>query len=90
MKDIAANIHRVLYKKSDKANSPENQSEDFLAGFEVGKRREINDPIPAEYARRGRPHLGTKECDKFKEWKRGYWASRLQGSVAKFYERNGA
>lgn len=87
MKDIAGNIHRGIYGKSDKANASENQSEEFQTGFAIGKE---NDPayITAEYWRRGEPIPDTPEFAQFEEWKRGFWAGRIQESVAKFYERN--
>lgn len=87
MKDIAAAIHRGLYGKSDKANSSENQGEEFQTGFAIGKENEP-DCITSEYFRRGEPLPDTDEYHRFEEWKRGFWAGRMQETVVKFYERH--
>lgn len=81
-----------MYGKSDKANAQGNQSEDFQAGFAAGKDRDRStdnlDCIGVEYLRRKEPPIDTKDFAKFKEWKRGFWAGRMQEGVTKFYERN--
>jgi hypothetical protein len=85
MKDIAALIHRTLYDKSDKANAQENRNSQFQAGYEHGisENEGGTDLIAAEYERRNEPGVETVEFALFREWKRGFWAGRMQKSFTK-------
>lgn len=82
MKDIAAQIHRGLYKKSDKANAPENQSDEWQAGYAAGLAHERGGAsmIFEEWERRGKP---DEISDGFAAWKRGMWAATMQKLMAK-------
>ncbi len=85
--DLAANIHLGIYGKCDKANSPENSNADFQLGFAAGMESaptsSVTELIPPEWERRGRPDIGTDEFEKFREWKRGLQAARMQKACAK-------
>lgn len=85
-RDISATLARSLYQSSDKANAPENQSQDWQAGYAYGcalsaKQNSGIDHIRAEYARRGSPDAEGDEWDRFKGWKRGFWAASIQKAV---------
>lgn len=65
MSDLANLIHRAIYGRSDKANSPCNQSAEWQAA----------DLIEMEWRRRD--YCAADESN-FKEWKRGMWAATMQ------------
>lgn len=76
--DIAEKIQIALYKKSGVASK--NTDPDFLSGYGVGRdtARGAEQDIHEEWKTRGRPTNGELSYPSFCEWKRGYWASRLQ------------
>lgn len=67
-----------LYGKTDKANASENDNPDFKAGYQRGLGTDESgiDAISDEWQKRGQPERG-EALEKFCEWKRGYWASRM-------------
>lgn len=84
--DLAAKIHKGIYGKCDKANSADNSNADFQAGFKAGMEHPsegVTDLIPPEWKRRGFPEPETEAFDKFREWKRGLSAARMQIACAK-------
>lgn len=81
MRDIAADIHRVLHGGSDKANAPTNKDEDWQRGYKHGSEHEGSGlaAIHFEWRRIGSP----KELpDSFRQWKRGFWAAKVQRAFA--------
>jgi hypothetical protein len=81
MKDIAAMIHKAAYGHSDKANAPENQTEEFKRGYADGlTETETDELIEREWTRIGQP---SHEIQSFREYKRGMWAAKMQSTVAK-------
>lgn len=84
MNDISETIHRALYGASDKANAPENQGEEFRAGYAFGSEcPHTIDAISDEYKRRGEPAFESRAFEFFREWKRVYWAAQMQRAVLK-------
>jgi len=80
MNDVAEAIALGVYGRTSRVNSPQNQSEDFQAGFKVGcglSGSERIDAIQDEWKRRGCPH-GGPAFERFREWKRGMWAAVFQ------------
>lgn len=76
--DVPDRIARALHGKGDKANAIENQTAEFQAGYAEGLTNQAANglaAITAEWRRRGSPDELT---DDFREWKRGYWAARMQ------------
>lgn len=84
--DLAAKIHRGIYGKCDKANSPDNSNPDFKAGYTAGmdspRKSSGLDLLTPEWERRGCPEQDTAEFEKFREWKRGFYAARMQRTCA--------
>lgn len=79
--DTPERIHKAMFGKSGLANHPGNDNPEFKAGFEVGskaKARESSDVFMPEWERRGRPQPPSIEYKRYAEWKRGYWAARMQ------------
>lgn len=78
MSDIGSKIAEFAYGKSDKVNSPQNQSEGFQRGFR-DRMDDLaswtGDLIGLEWERIGRPMPLTED---FKEYKRGLWAATFQ------------
>ncbi len=72
-----------IYGKTDKANASENNNPDFQAGYKRGLMPEAEtngiDAIREEWEKRFQPEHG-QALDDFREWKRGYWASRMARS----------
>lgn len=82
-RDIAALMHKGIYGKSDKANSPENQTEEFQRGYADGLTDTETDVlIEREWTRIGQP---THEIPTFREYKRGMWAAKMQATVVKAF-----
>ncbi len=83
---IASQVHRAIYGKSDAVDAPENQNEEFQAGWKAGleSTQEAPEVIEAEWIRRGSPLV---ECPNFHEWKRGYWAQQMQAVERKMLEK---
>lgn len=77
--DFPARIAEAIYKKSDKANAPENQTEGFHAGFRVGTGYAGGglDRIEFEF------RFNRKPEPEWEEWKRGFWAGKMQKTWAK-------
>ena len=79
--DLAETIHRASYGKSGRASANAG-NKPFLAGYAAGRKEgETDDIFAREYARRGSPEYGKPLRD-FREWKRGFWASRMQKIIA--------
>lgn len=82
MRDLAQLIHKGIYGKSDKANSPENQTEEFQRGFKFAMdndEMESDQMIMQGWLMFGRLGYETSE---FREWKRGMWAARMQRTIS--------
>lgn len=69
-----------MYGKSDKVNAVENDNPDFKSGYDcaMGTPGTL-DAIGDEWEQRGRPEEGDALA-KFREWKRGFWAAKMQRS----------
>lgn len=78
--DFPERLARSVYGKTDKANAPENNNSDFQDGYGVGKDSTSlpSDYILHEWQRRGEPDVDGSELSAFREWKRGFWAGRMQ------------
>ena len=82
--DLGAKIAQWSYGKSDKVNSPQNQSNGFQRGYKDRVKAatgiETLELITAEWVRIGRPKHTPLE---FKEYKRGLWAASFQTLFAR-------
>jgi len=82
--DLAEKIHRAIYKKSGHINA--NVGSPFEAGFTIGKdsgSRDTTLDIKQAWLLFDEPQPGDDIWEAFQEWKRGYWAARLQRIRAK-------
>lgn len=71
---ISEAIARGLYRRSDKPNAKENQSEEWQAGYKHGlTAQDGSESIESEFARRG-----CIMSEGFREWKKGMWAAIMQ------------
>ena len=90
MSDLAENIHRAIYNKSGRINAnPGNEHFEF--GFSIGTKSSTDEGAPMEdltlsWFLHGKPRVGTTRWTEFEEWKRGYWAARLQRVCAEAKE----
>lgn len=81
--DFPERLARSVYGKTDKANAAENNNPDFQAGYRVGKDSTglTSDYILHEWQQRGEPEgEDNPALIAFREWKRGFWAGRIQKS----------
>lgn len=77
-------MHQALYKRSSRANAPENQNADWQEGYADGQRADREpDPLENESSHRiwlvhwGLVKLGLRTDEQWAEWKKG-WCARLQ------------
>jgi hypothetical protein len=86
--DIAGNVHRKYYGKSDKANAPENQNREFHDGYSAGVDSlgfDAREVIEEESSLRN--EIGDDLGKGFEEWERGFWAARSQLAAADVKKR---
>lgn len=81
--DLSETIQLALYKKSGIASK--NTDPDFLLGYGAGKDSgdDSTGDIEREWRSRGEPVPPKFSWECFCEWKRGYWAARMQRACAK-------
>lgn len=83
--DIPERLAQSMYGKTDKVNAAENDNEDFQAGYDYAMHGDAKttDAISREWRLRGEPEPEGEAFDKFREWKRGFWAASMQRAVFK-------
>lgn len=76
--DFPSEIAKAVYRMSDKANAPENQTKGFQAGYSAGKGHSGSglDRIEHEF------RFARKPEPEWSEWKRGFWAGKMQKTWA--------
>lgn len=81
--DLCNKIAIGIYGKPGNPEAPENQREDFKAGYAVGLEVDPGgsmDAIHREWARIGEPELLPNS---FMEWKRGMWAAVMKVTLSR-------